>query len=170
MIEKKVEGVMLMNGRALLDAALNDLGITYKEAAEKIGWSKCKISNKLVHDTLRASELLHLLEANGIGVMLVNKNNEEVIYPYSYGHGEPYAGRDGTILYDTTKAYALSNTFYADGEHEYTDGKAEELYVDKEHRYFIVHYEKGKRPYIRGVRESIARAFIEKYGPITEKN
>lgn len=44
------------------------------------------------------------------------------------------------VLYDTYKADALCSDFFMDGEHEYTDGMAFELYVDSFGRFFVARY------------------------------
>ena len=159
-----------MNSRGYIDAALEEMRLTYKDAAEKIGWSKSKINAKLSRDSTRATEFINLLEANGVGIILINKKTGERIYPYVEGHGEPATGVSEYVRYDTAKSYALSNTFFEDGVNEYNkEGKAQELYVTQDGKYFIVNYESGKKPKLRGVTPEVARAFIEKYGTELEK-
>lgn len=160
-----------MNSRGYLDAALDEMHLTYNEAASNVGWTKSKINAKLTRDSIRATEFINLLEANGVSVVLVNKKTGEQIFPYIQGHGENATGVSDHIRYNTATSYALSNTFFADGENEYdSEGKAQELYIDHDGRYFIVYYEKGKRPKIKATTGSVALAFIEKYGTELEKS
>lgn len=159
-----------MNSRGYIDAVIDEFKLTYKAAAERIGWTGGKINAKLTRDTIGATEFIELLEANGASVIIVNKKTGERIYPYVQGHGEPAKGMSDYVHYDTATSYALSNTFFENGVTEYDKyGKAQELYIDREGRYFFVNYEKNKRPKIRGTTPATALAFMEKYGPELEK-
>ena len=75
------------------------------------------------------------------------------------------------VTYDTAASNAISNNFYADGVNEYTDGKAMELYIDKEGRYFFAEYSnwEGGKDRISPVSAAEAAAFIEKYGTELDK-
>ena len=75
------------------------------------------------------------------------------------------------IIYDTASSDAIANNFYADGENEYTDGKALELYMDKEGRYFFAEYSswEGVKDRITPVNAEAAASFIEKYGTEIDK-
>ena len=56
------------------------------------------------------------------------------------GHGRRVKQVIGGVLYDTHKADAICSNFFLDGEHEYTDGMAFELYVDSFGRFFVARY------------------------------
>ena len=70
------------------------------------------------------------------------------------------------VIYDTAASEAIANDFWADGENEYNDGKALELYIDKENRYFFAEYSswEGVKDRICPVSAEDAATFIEKYG------
>ena len=73
------------------------------------------------------------------------------------------------VKYNTDKSYALSNTYYSDGENEYIDGKAIELYMDTNGGYFFAERHEDGSAKIIPVDASIAAPFIEKYGTDIEK-
>lgn len=56
------------------------------------------------------------------------------------GHGRRVRQVIKGVLYDTHKADMICGNFYRDGENEYTDGMAFELYVDSFGRFFVARY------------------------------
>lgn len=164
-----------MTVREVFNAVLPAIGRTYSEAAAKIGWSRQQMSQKMARDSLRARDLLKIMEANGVEVCFRIKETGEIIQLFQCkvpGHGRRIKGMSHKVKYDTEKANALSNTFYADGKNEYDEnGEAQELYVDANGRYFLAIYHKDapQEDFINAIPGSIAAAFVEKYGVEIEK-
>ena len=156
-----------MTVRDVLDSVLPVIGKNRQEAVESLGWTKQKLSSKVVRGSLRASELLDILEANGIEPLFKVRETGEIISVRITGHGRRLKGLSDGVKYDTGKANAISSTFYADGVNEYdSNGEAQELYIDQEGRYFFAEYNQKdpSKERVRSIPGSIAAAFIEKYG------
>ena len=158
-----------MTSKQVLNSVLPAIGKTQAEAAAELGWTPQQISQKISRDSLKVSDLLKLLEANGVEIVFRNKKTGELIETRIPGHGRRVKGMSDGVRYDTAASNALSNSFFADGVNEYDEnGEAQELYVDLSGRYFFAEYSpKGSR--VRAVPASIAAAFIEKYGTDIEK-
>lgn len=139
---------------------------TQSTAAPLVGWTKQQLNSRMVRGDMKTDEWLALIEAMGVEVVLVNKETGKPIKPLvrSKGVGPRAKGMSERVKYDTEKADALANSFYLDGENMYTDGKAEELYIDEEGRYFLVTYTDDDKSKIHHVTGNVAKAFIEKYG------
>lgn len=166
--EKQKVGI----SKQLLDLVSKKTGITRAEAAEKIGWSPQRLNNRLSRNTLYADDFFEILDSVGIEVVLIAKETQEAIRFNVKGAGHRVVGMVNGVKYDTEKADAISNNFYADGVNEYQDGFARELYVDAEGKYFFAEYsayEKAKDRIIP-VEADIAADFIEKYGTELFKN
>ena len=156
----------LMKANDVLAAALRATRKTQAEAAARVGWMPQQLSARLVRNSMRADEFLNLLEGLGIEITLTVKETGEVVRTHIPGAGRRVKGMVDRIIYDTAASDALANNFYADGVNEYTDGKALELYIDKEGRYFFAEYTnwEGGKDRISPVSARDAAAFIEKYG------
>ena len=156
----------LMKANDVLAAALRATRKTQAEAAARVGWMPQQLSARLVRNSMRADEFLNLLEGLGIEITLTVKETGEVVRTHIPGAGRRVKGMVDRIIYDTAASDALANNFYADGVNEYTDGKALELYIDKEGRYFFAEYTnwEGGKDRISPVSTKDAAAFIEKYG------
>lgn len=167
----ETDGGETMTSKEVLAAALRDTGKTQAEAAAKIGWVPQQLSARLTRNSLRADELLDLLEALGIELTLTVRETGKVIRSHIQGAGRRVKGMVGRITYDTAASDALSNNFYADGESMYTDGKALELYIDREGRYFFAEYSSwdGVKDRITPVTPETAAEFIKKYGTELDK-
>lgn len=152
-----------MTSKELLSAALRHTDNSQAEAAAKIGWVPQQLSQRLVRNSLRADEFLNLLEGIGVEVVLVNKADGT---PIRIRVGRRVKGMVDRVNYDTDNAFPLANDFFADGVNEYTYGKARELYVDKEGRYFFAEYSnwEGTKDRIVPVSAQDAAAFIERFG------
>lgn len=139
---------------------------TQSTAATLVGWTKQQLNSRMVRGDMKTDEWLALLDAMGVEVVLVNKDTGKPIKPIVRvkGIGQRAKGMSERVKYDTEKADALANSFYLDGKNKYTDGKAEELYIDKEGRYFLVTYTEDDKSKIHHVTVNVAKAFIEKYG------
>lgn len=152
-----------MNSKDLLAAALRHTKKTQADAAARVGWVPQQLSQRLTRNSLRADEFLNLLEGIGVDVMLVNKEDGTIIRLRA---GRRVKAMVDKVVYDTDNAYPLANNFYADGVNEYTYGKALELYVDSEGRYFFAEYSnwEGAKDRIVPVSATDAASFIETYG------
>lgn len=160
------DGGAMMTSKEILAVALKETGKTQAEAARAVGWSPQQLSSRLVRNSLRADELLNLLEGIGIDFNLVSRETGKTVKLHITGAGRRVKAMVDRVIYDTAMSDAIANNFYADGENEYTDGKALELYIDKEGRYFFAEYSNwdGVKDRITPVSAKDAAAFIEKYG------
>ena len=160
-----------MNAKDMLLAALRETKTTQAEAATKVGWMPQQLSQRIVRNSIRADDFLSLLEAIGIEVTLTVRDTGNPVRVYVKGAGRRVKAMVDRVTYDTAASNAISNNFYADGVNEYTDGKAMELYIDKEGRYFFAEYSnwEGGKDRISPVSAAEAAAFIEKYGPELDK-
>lgn len=162
-----------MNTREVLNAVLPAIGKTQADMAVSIGKTPQQLSQRMVHNTLRADDLLCAMEKLGVEVMFKVKETGEIVKIRRTGHGRRLKGMADRVKYDTASADALSNSFYADGVNEYdTNGEGQELYVDADGRYFMAEYNSvdPTKDRIRSVPASMAAAFIEKFGTEIEKN
>jgi hypothetical protein len=162
-----------MTAKEIITAALDTIGITQATAAKNYGGSAQQLSQRIVRGSLRVDEFIGLMDSMGIDITFNVRDTGEEIKPRISGHGDRVKGFSDGVQYDTEYAEALSNSFYADGQHEYNEkGEALELYLDKEGRYFMAEYSnvEGARNRVRSVPAEVAAAFIEKYGNIIEKN
>ncbi|MBE6666886.1 MAG: hypothetical protein E7607_01055 [Ruminococcaceae bacterium] len=160
-----------MNAKDMLLAALRETKTTQAEAATKVGWMPQQLSQRIVRNSIRADDFLSLLEAIGIEVTLTVRDTGNPVRVYVKGAGRRVKAMVDRVTYDTAASNAISNNFYADGVNEYTDGKAMELYIDKEGRYFFAEYSnwEGGKDRISPVSAAEAAAFIEKYGTELDK-
>ena len=165
------DGGVTMTSKDLLAAALRGTGKTQAEAAANVGWVPQQLSGRLTRNSLRADELLELLEGIGVDICLVDKDTGKIIRTHIKGYGRRVKCMVDRTVYDTASSDALSNNFFADGVNEYTDGKALELYIDKEGRYFFAEYSswEGAKDRITPVNADAAAAFIKKYGTEIDK-
>ena len=149
-----------------LRAAMFSAGVSQNEAAELAGMTKQALSTKIVNQSFKAKDWIQVLDAIGVDVVLVNRKTGGKIRPSLNlrGKGPRVKGTSNGIRYDTEFSDCLASSFYADGEHEYTDGVAEELFIDADSRYFMVVYQEGERPRVNGVSGNVAKAFIQRYG------
>lgn len=155
-----------MTAKEILDAAVKATHTTQAELAKKIGWTPQQLSSRIVRNSLRADDFLSLLDASGVDVAFTVRETSEAVKPRIAGAGRRVRAMVDKVIYDTAMSDALANSFYADGVNEYNDGKALELYIDREGRYFFAEYSswEGVKDRITPVSASDAAAFIERYG------
>lgn len=160
------DGGVTMTSKEILTAALKATGKTQAEAAKAVGWSPQQLSARLARNSLRADELLNLLDNIGVDVHLISRQTGEAVTLHISGAGRRVKSMVDRVIYDTAASDAIANNFYADGKNEYTDGKALELYIDKKGRYFFAEYSnwEGAKDRITPVSANDAAAFIKKYG------
>lgn len=155
-----------MNTKDIVSASLKEVGLTQAEGAKNMGWTPQRLSARFLRGTLRADEFLALMDAIGIDVEFKVRKTGKTVKVRIPGAGRRVRAMVDRVVYDTAASDALANNFYADGVNEYTDGRAVELYTDKEGRYFFAEYStwEGQRDRIIPVSSNEAAAFIEKYG------
>lgn len=166
------DGCITMNGGAtmpaneLIAAALKATNKSQAAAAASVGWVPQQLSGKLIRRSLRADEFLELLEAIGVEITLTVKETGKQIKEQRFGAGRRVKAMVDRVIYDTAASNALSNNFFADGVNQYTDGKARELYIDNEGRYFFAEYSawEGAKDRITPVSAEDAAVFIQTHG------
>lgn len=170
-IENTSDGGVMMTSKEMIAAALKETGKTQAEAAKSVGWCPQQLSSRLVRNSLRADELLNLLDGIGVDFNLISRKTGKPVRLNIQGMGRRVKMMVDRVNYDTAMSDAIANNFYADGENEYTDGKALELYIDREGRYFFAEYSnwEGVKDRISPVSGKDAAAFIEKYGTEIDK-
>ncbi len=153
----------------LVYAALKEKGISQAEASHRMNMVPQQLNARLKRGSLRADEFIEVLDVIGVEVVLMDKETGgEIHLP---GYGRRVKMMVDHVVYDTSKSSALSNSFYADGVNEYNeDGKASELYVDRQGRYFFAEYSNWKdaKDRIVPANGEVAADFIKRYG--TELN
>lgn len=154
--------------RDYLEAAIDEAGIQKKELAKAQGWTGQQFSARLARGTIRADEYISMMDYLGIDITYTVRATGERLAPKKAGKGRRLRFMVDGVIYDTGTASAIADSFYSDGEHEYTDGKAVELYRDSQHRYFFAEYYdnvEGMNDRIIPVIRADAVAFAEKYAP-----
>lgn len=159
-------GGVVMTSKEALAVALKETGKTQAEAAIKMGWVPQQLSARLSRNSLRADEFLELMDAIGVDVILKTRDTGVELKAHIAGAGRRVRAMVNRVIYDTEASDALANNFYADSVNEYNDGKAMELYIDREGRYFFAEYTnwEGAKDRITPVTANDAAAFIERYG------
>ena len=159
-------GGVMMPAIELIAAALKATGKTQAEAAAKVGWVPQQFSARMTRNSLRADEFLDILDGIGIEVQLVVRETGQPVKEHISGAGRRVRRMVDRVLYDTAESDALANNFYSDGVNQYNDGRARELYIDHEGRYFFAEYSEndGEKDRINPVSGTDAADFIERYG------
>lgn len=150
----------------MIIAALKETAITQAEAASRIGWTPQRLSARLTRNTMRADDFIELMDAIGVDITLTVHDTGALIKPHIQGAGRRIRAMVNKVIYDTNYADALSNNFYANGVDQYVDGRAIELYIDREGRYFFAEYTNldGVKDRITPISAGDAATFIERYG------
>lgn len=155
-----------MTARETIDAALAELDMTQASAAKAMGMTPQQFNGRLLRNSLRADEFLKLMDAIGIDISYHVRSSGKKVRAYAKGYGRHIRCMVDRVIYDTASSEVLANNFWVDGKNEYNDGKALELYVDGEGRYFFAEYSswEGVKDRICPVSQQDAATFIEKYG------
>lgn len=155
-----------MDSKEAIIAALRDTKTTRAELTAKIGWTTQKLNSKLSRDCFKADEFLTIMDALGIDVIYKLRETGKAVTERIAGAGRRVRLMVDGVIYDTASSDALANSFWADGENEYIDGRALELYIDKAGRYFFAEYMNLSlaKDHILPVTKEEADAFIQKYG------
>ena len=143
--------------------------MTLDQAAEAKGVSTIALREKvIVRGSIKSDEFLSLMDLIGVNVHFFVKATGEQLTKKVKQRRRVVGMSDG-VIFDTREAQIVASSFYADSENEYgPDGKAQELYVDRDNRYFVAEYSKDEsiRDRVRSVPAHMATAFIKQYGII----
>ena len=156
-----------MRAKEVFAAALKATHLSQAQVAKMTGMPEQSVGQKVnVRESVRANEFFDMLDAMGVDILFYIRETGEVLMKDPQ-HGRRVVGMSDGIIYDTDEAEILASSFYADGENEFgPDGRAQELYVDRENRYFMAEYSKNEaeRDRVRSVPSNMATAFINQYG------
>lgn len=156
-----------MRAKEVFDAAIKAKKMSIADVARLLNVNACELGQKInIRESVKANDFFEILDAIGVGVMFFMKDTGAVFLKDGRRTRRVVGVSDG-VRYDTAEATLIATSFYADDEHEYgQDGKAQELYVDRENRYFIAEYScnEGERNRVRSVPYNMATAFIKQYG------
>ena len=161
-----------MTAQEALTAALVATGHTQAEGAKAIGWQAQRLNQRLIRGSLKVEELFQILDAIGVDFHMTVRETGKPVRIHTHGYGRRIRAMSDRVMYDTSTSDALSNSFYEDGEHEFgADGRASELYIDREGRYFLAKYSnvEGEKDNVQAISGDLAAAFIEKYGTQLDK-
>lgn len=155
-----------MTAKEVLTAVAKSLHITVADIAKAVGWTQQKLNGRLLRNTITVEDFLDMMDKLDIDVKLTVRSTGRPVRLHSEGYGRRVRAMVNKVTYDTATSEVLANNFYADGVNEYNDGKALELYVDKEGRYFFAEYSSfpSVKDRITPVSDDDAAAFVEKYG------
>ena len=161
----------ILKSKDLIAYIMHESGKSKAWLARQLGCTPQSLNQKLMRNSLRADELLTIFDTLGIKMTLTGGLLDGDLKIKTPGHGPRAIGMADGVTYDTVDADAMANTFYADGENEYdADGMACELYLADNGKYFLVEYkDSGKDSRIKAIPEAVALPFIEKYGPVKER-
>ena len=161
-----------MRAKEVFAAALKALNLTQAQVARMANMPEQSIGQKInVRESIRANEFFDLLDTIGVEAVFFIKETGEVLMKEPQ-HGRRLVGMSDRVIYDTNEGTLVASSFYADGENEYgPDGKAQELYIDKQGRYFTAEYfsEGPVKGRIRATPADMASAFISKFGVTNEE-
>lgn len=128
------------NMSGILKEALCAKNITQGKFAKMMGWTPQNFGQRLKKNSFTAEEWNQMMNMLGYEVKVVELESGVEFETRKKGHGRRIRQVINGVLYDTCKADALCSDFYCDGENEYTDGMAFELYVDSFGRFFVARY------------------------------
>lgn len=163
------------NGKTMseiLSDALEAKGYSKRRFAKMMGWTPQNFGQRLQKNSFSAEEWRKMAYMLGYEIRLVELESGNEFEGRRKGHGRRVKQVIGGVLYDTYKADALCSDFFLDGEHEYTDGMAFELYVDSYGRFFVARYtewENGSDS-ITTIGKQDAGKLYKKYGDGTLKD
>ena len=155
-----------MNAKDIIDLVLNRRGITQTTLAKVLEINPQTFSWYLSHDVLKSKHLFKILDKYNISIKLIDNLTGDEIKTARKPRGKRIKQKIKGVVYDTRKAYPVANDFFADGEHEYTNGIARELYRKPDNTFFFAIYsEQDKRATIvPNIPEETAKIFVETYG------
>ena len=113
---------------------------TIEKVGKIIGKPPKKFKERIDDDIFRAREFLQIVEALGFETKYTIKATGEVLSLKAARQGHKVVGVVRGVKYNTLQSRPVSNDFYADGENKYHNGRASELYITEDGRYFLVDY------------------------------
>jgi S-ribosylhomocysteine lyase LuxS involved in autoinducer biosynthesis len=140
---------------------------TQYEAA--VGYSPQALEYKIMRrGTIKASEFFEISAPFGyLPKFYMLESGKPIEKDMHEEKREQVKGMSDLVRYNTNDATFLATSFYADGVHKYDeDGIAQDLYVDKEGRYFFAEFSSDpkEKSRVRSVTSSVAKAFIKQFG------
>ena len=155
-----------MKAKSVFAEAKKKVGLNQVQIADLAGMPKQSVTQMInVRESVTADVFFKVMDAMGIDVRFRVRKTGELIMADDNRAG--ICGKSDGVFYDKEESEKIASSFYADGENQYgPDGKAQELYVDRCGRYFVVEYsdDKDVNPRVRSVPELMATAFIRQYG------
>ena len=164
-----------------LEAGAYRKGMTIADLRHEYGWSAQSFYQIIKNDSMKVSVFRKVMEdILGYEMFFRDAETGEELYMGKdkegrpgrrNGHGKRVRAQSKGVVFDTLNADAVADSFYLDGEHEYSDGFAQEVYVDREGRYFIVTYSDhiGDKDKLEWIDKVIADAFIQNYGRLEDR-
>jgi len=150
----------------ILKDALMSKNISQRKFAKMMGWTPQNFGQRLKKGSFTAEEWNRMMNTLGYEVKLIELESGVEFESRKIGHGRRLRQVRNGIVYDTYKADALCSDFYSDGENEYTDGMAFELYVDSFRRCFVARYVEWDNgtDSISPIAKEEAKKLFQKYG------
>jgi hypothetical protein len=145
-----------MNAVEIIEKAISASGMDKKDVAAAIGMSPQNFTNKLSRNSFSAEELQNIMSATGHELDIKPTG---IIPLRRQGIGPSFRQMVDRVIYDTEKADALCHT-------EKWNDWFIELYVDKEGRFFAVHYPEWEeaKPFISLIGKDAAKRLYKRYG------
>lgn len=141
-------------------------GISAREASRRCGFHDQRLTQAIMQrESITANELFSVLDVLDVSCTFFLNESGKRLRRYET-HREIVTGNSDTIRFSTAVSKLLASSLYADGENEFgPDGKAIDLYIDKEGRYFIVEHnaDPAIQKRIRTVPFHVAKAIIDMY-------
>ena len=155
-----------MTAKEIIDLVLNRRCLTQAKIAEDLGISCTTFNRYILEDVIKSKQLFEMLDKYNFSIKIIDSLTGEEIEPSRKGRGKPVIQTVKGVVYDTRKAYPVANDFFADGEHEYSNGLAKELYRKPDGTFFFALYneQNGSVTVAPNVPDETARKFVEKYG------
>ena len=155
-----------MNCKEIIVSVMRYYDTTQDAMAKMFGMFPQNFGHKIMRKTLRVDDLMSMLDTMGIDVQLVDRKTGDVIPMASLGDGRRIKKMINRVIYDTDRINAVANSFYFDGENEYVDGHAYELYKTDDGKYLLAEYSNisGIQDRLSMIPEEEAQKFIQKYG------
>lgn len=157
--------------KKVINKAISKFGLMKFRIAENLGWSPQRLNNKLKTGTVTADEFIRIMDIIGIEVAFEVVSTGKKVIARKKGYGRPVTGMVDKEVYSTTSSIPIANNFYADGVNEYNCGRAAELYLADNGKYFFAEYSEYEsvKDSISSVSAEDAMKFIETYGTNLQK-
>ena len=155
-----------MTVKEIVDLVISARGLTQGRLADELGIARPTFNRYLNDDVLKFKYLSEILEKYNISLKIVDGISGKELEPNRMGRGKRVVQVVDGVTYDTGKAYAIANDFFADGKHEFSNGFARELYRMKDGTYFYAIYTEwnDKATIAPNVPEESALKFVKTYG------